>query len=192
MILAGSLACSSATWADVKPMPAIELGYSFFSATLKTNSVTGAAAYGVALKSEDVSGYIRPSVGANYLFSSGNATVNGSTVNTGYTMYMAFFNLGFSYFPFSEGYFQPYIGASGVAGWNYFQFTNTTPPGGLDKNTQGMAFGYELSAGTDIRTRQSDSTAFRIGASLVQVSGTVAGKTAFPLTSYRICLGLVL
>ncbi len=172
--------------ADIRPVPVMELGYHFHTGKEAGPSLTGAKGYSLVFISEDTKDNFRPHAGAEFDFSSGNMFINSEEYT--YSLYGANFVPGVSFYIFSEGYFQPFISGSGIIGWHYASLSD--PPGDVEKQTQGLSFGYELSAGIDIRGKQSDATAFRLKGSVVTLSSTITGKTT-DMGAFKFSVGIV-
>jgi len=171
---------------ETRTLPIIEVGAHFFAGTAE-ESLTGSRAYPIVFRSEAQRGQLRLSIATEFLFSSGSTSV--TSTSTTYTLYGASFNPSYNYFVFREGYFQPFVGVGGIVGWNYFKMT--TPPTGVDAYTQGYAYGYELSAGVDIRFSNADSSALRLRAALVSLSSQIAELSPFALGGFRFLVGYV-
>jgi hypothetical protein len=169
---------------ETRTAPLIEPGYIFFAGTAE-KSLTGAKGYSMQFRSEGERGTYRPSVAADFFFSSGSTSV--SSTASSFKLYGGSFVPGYSIFIFREGYFQPFFGLAGIIGWNYFNLS--TPPAGVEGYTQGFSYGYEVSSGVDIRFKRSDTSAMRLKASMSTVRARIAGQTAFGLGGFRFTVG---
>jgi hypothetical protein len=166
--------------------PIVEGGVNFHTGEL-TKSLNGATSYFVSLRAEKNKGFLHLQEAAEVEFGSGTAYVGSAQPS--FTLLSGSYVLGAYIFPFGEGRIRPFLGGNGVMGWSQLKLSNS--PAGVDPNTQGIVFGYELSAGVDIRTGSSEGTAIRVRTGYWSTSGTLAGQTGFQLPGFRFSLGLV-
>jgi hypothetical protein len=171
---------------EVRTIPVIEGGLQFISGVAE-QSLTGSNAYILQFRSEGARQRFRPSVAAEFMYSSGNTSVTSSA--TPFTLYGGSFNPGYNIFAFKEGYFQPSIGVGAIFGWHYLKITS--PPAAVEAYTQGFSYGFELTSGVDVRFKRTDSSAIRIKASMIYLKSRIAGQTTFGLGGFRLMLGFV-
>jgi hypothetical protein len=167
--------------------PIFQLGTNFHSG--KTGqSLTGLIGYDLDLRSEKRMGFFRTSFAMNLEFASGAASIGTATPSG--TMFGGAFLGGFNLFPFNNGRFQPYLGASPVLSWNILKLTG--PPTGVEPNTQSLGYGYQLNVGVDFRFGNVDGNAMRLESSFWSVSAmNLGGQAGFELTGWRFGVGLV-
>ncbi|MGK5088785.1 hypothetical protein WDW86_14605 [Bdellovibrionota bacterium FG-2] len=166
--------------------PIVELGTTIHSG-VTGKSLTGANGYFMAFRSERRKGLFRPEMAAELQRTSGNVTVGSEAADV--TVLGAAFLGGFHCFFFKEGRFQPFVGANAVLGWHSLRMT--TPPSGIEPYTQGLSYGFEATAGVDMRFGGFDGTAFRLNTGMWSVSSSLAGVSGFQLGGVRIAVGLV-
>jgi len=184
-LLIGVFFCGQ-LFAETRTVPSVELGWQFFSGE-EGKSLRGASSYSAYFRSEEDRGRLRGNVAAQFDYSTGTASVSDSEL--AYTMYGGSFVPGYSLYFFKDGYFQPFMSAGGVLGWNFLNLT--TPPTGTEPYTQGFSYGYELASGVDIRFRRSGGRALRLKAAYNTVYGQIAGLTGFQLSGFKFIVGLV-
>ena len=165
--------------------PIIELGALFHAGTTG-KSITGANGYFVSFRSERERTFFRPSVAFKIDYSSGTASVGSASPN--FTLFGASFTLGANFFIFGQGKFQPFVGGSGVIGWDLLKLPS--PPTGVENNTRNLSFGYEVNAGVDIRT-SSKGNALRVRGAYWAVTSGLAGISGFELNAFQLSLGIV-
>lgn len=177
---------SSFILAETRTVPVMEVGGQFYAGE-EGKSLRGAKAYAASFRSEVDRGRLRGIVGAQFDYSSGDASVGTDTLP--YTMYGGSFVPGYSVYFFRDGYFQPFFTAAGIVGWNFLSLTS--PSAGTEPYTQGFSYGYEISSGVDIRFQRSRSRAYRLKCAYTSVSGNVAGLSGFQLSGIKFVLGIV-
>jgi hypothetical protein len=162
----------------------VEGGMVFHSGD-STKSLTGANSYVLGLGAQVRQGYFRPQVSVLLQFASGKASIGTDTPD--FTMYGGTILPGLTINPFGgmKSGFQPFLSGFGVIGSHYFQMS--TPPTGIDKNTLGLSFGYEVGAGVDIA--MANKKALRIQTVFMSVSSAIAGQSGFLLNGFRFTLG---
>ncbi len=166
--------------------PIIEMGTILHSGTTG-KSLTGTTGYYMAFRSEQRKGHFRPEMAAELQMTSGTITLDDIKVST--SVFGAAFLGGFHFFFFKEGSFQPFVGVNGVLGWHSLRMTS--PPAGVEPYTQGLSYGYEATAGVDMRFGSAEGTAFRVHSGLWSVASSLAGVSGFQLGGIRISIGLV-
>lgn len=166
--------------------PVVEGGYAKHTGTTGS-SITGMPGYVLILGSEGRKGFFRPRLGFDLEMSSGTTTIGSSTVD--YSMWGANFILGSHFFVFQTGRFLPFIGGGGLIGWNYLSLT--APPTGTEPYTHGLAFGYEISGGIDMRFGSAAGNAVRLRGSYSKPAGSLGGISGFSTEAWRILLGVV-
>lgn len=169
---------------DVRPHAVVEFSYHTYTGT-EGKSIKGATGYTMIFRSSDIKGFLRPHVAFEIGTSTGTASINTDTPS--YTLYRASFLPGFHIYIIPAGNFQPFVGANGTVGWSFFQMDS--PPTGIEGDTQGLFYGYEASAGVDIRFSKNKDSAIRISSSVLTNYAQVAGFTDFQLNSFRLALG---
>lgn len=160
------------------------LGIHMYSGEAK-KSATGSSGYLMQFQNERKKGFFRPTFSAELQMATGTASLASAT--SSFTLYGAGFLGGFNLFFIQEGGFQPFFGACPVLAWNLMKLGS--PPTGVDENTQGLAFGYELHAGLDWRPGSADGRAMRIQSTYYQASSTLAKVSGFQLGGFRFSLG---
>lgn len=165
--------------------PILQTGINFHTGDTG-KSLTGATGYVVTFRAEKRKGIFRPSMAADLNYASGNASI-GSDTPTCTLMGLGFLG-GVHIFPFTTGRFQPFFGGSGVFSWAFMKLPS--PPTGVEPNTQGLAFGYEISAGVDLRLGNVEGNAVRIHGGLWNVTSSLGGVSGFQLTGFRFLLGI--
>ena len=166
--------------------PVLDLGINFYTGTTG-KSLTGSTGYFFNFRAEDSKGFFRPHAAMELSYSGGQASIGSDTPSS--TMFGAGFLAGVHLFAFSTGRFQPFVGGNGVFAWNYLKMTS--PPSGIEPNTEGLSFGYEASAGVDMRFGSSEGNALRIKSGYWAVTSKLAGMSGFQLSGFRITIGIV-
>ncbi|MBI4924452.1 MAG: hypothetical protein HY843_00895 [Bdellovibrio sp.] len=166
--------------------PAMDMGVAFFTGT-SGKSMTGALAEYFNFRAEDRKGFFRPQAAMEILTAVGKASIGTDTPSA--SLYNASFIVGVHLFPFTAVRFAPFVGGSGVVGWGYLKMGS--PPSGVEANTQSIVYGYELTAGVDLRTGSLDGAAIRIKSGLYVTSGKLGGVSSFMLQGFRISLGMI-
>jgi hypothetical protein len=164
----------------------VDVGACFHTGPI-TKSLNGSNSYFLNLGAEKRKGFFRPTAAAEVQFGSGIAYVDDAQPN--FTLFGGDFVTGFHIFPFTIERFQPFFGAKGIIGWNELRLTGVAadePP-----HTQSLVFGYELTAGVDMRYGSAEGTALRLRSSFWSTSGSLAGQSGFSLSGFRMSLGLV-
>jgi hypothetical protein len=166
--------------------PIVELGLLFHTGTTGT-SITGTNGIGLSLSAEKRKKFIRPFGAFEFERASGLASVGDATPS--YALYRGGFQGGIHFFPISGGRFDPFIGGGGHLSWATLQLTS--PPEGVEPYTNGLAFGYQVSAGVDMRLGgTSDGNAIRIKSGYYSVTSNLAGISGFQLHAFRISIGV--
>lgn len=150
-------------------------------------SLTGASGYLLRLGAEKRKGFLRPNARLEIEYSSGTASVGDSEPD--FTLFHGGFHGGLNLFIFTTGRFQAFVGGAGVASWSQLQLTS--PPDGVEENTQSLSFGYETSAGVDMRLGSAEGNAIRLESSFYSVSSGLAGEGSFQLQGFKFLLGIV-
>lgn len=166
--------------------PVLEGGLEFYTGD-PNKSNSGALGYLVSLSAEKRRGFIRYNAIAEFQYSKGTAMLGGATPD--YTLYGTSFGLGAHLVFMSESKFQPFVGGEGIFAWHFLKMPS--PPAGIDINTAGMSYGYELTAGCDLRLWSTDGRALRIRGGYWAVKGNIANQTGFDLTGFRFTIGVV-
>jgi hypothetical protein len=166
-------------------LPIAETGMTFHTGTA-VKSLGGSTGYFLAFRSEKKKGWFRPAVATQFDYGGGTAKINDE--EPPYKLYGANFMLGGNLFIFGSSRFQPFIGLNGILAWQYLKLT--TPPEDIEANTQGYGYGYELSAGVDIRFGSKDGKALRLRGGYWYLSSRIAGQTGFILNGFRLGLGM--
>ncbi len=169
---------------EVAPVAAIGVN---FHTGVTGKSLTGALGQYVAFRAEARKGYFRPNAACEVQSSVGKASIGSDTPAA--TIYGSGFLAGFHVFLFPTGRFQPFFGGNGVFSWHFMKLAS--PPTGVEPYTQGLSYGYEASAGVDIRMGSQDGTALRIRSGFWSVGSQLAGVSGFQLNGFRFELGLV-
>lgn len=161
--------------------PILELGTNFHSgATGK--SLKGGLGYLFAFRSERKKTLLRPTVALEIASDIGKASIGAAEPTA--TVFTGDFAAGCNFFAFGDTRFAPFFGVHGHIGWALMKMTS--PPAGVEPHTQGLAFGYELTAGVDLRGNEG---AFRIRTGMYNVNSTLAGVSGFALSGWRFTLG---
>ena len=181
-----NLWASTSSRAELRPHPVVELTTHLFTGTTG-KSLKGARGYSAVFRSEDIQGVFRPHVAFEFGYHSGLASIGTNT--PAFSMYRASFLPGANFFIIPNGGFQPFIGMNANVGWDFFKMA--APPTGIEGNTQGFSYGYEVSAGVDIRIQQFHAEAWRVTSSVLTIFSGVAGQSGFQLNSFRLGLGHV-
>ncbi|MEK6579936.1 MAG: hypothetical protein AABZ55_11970 [Bdellovibrionota bacterium] len=178
------LAAELASAGDYSPI--LEGGLEFYTGDpAKSNS--GAQGYVVSLSAEKKREFIRYNVAAEFQYSSGTAMLAGATPS--YTLYGTAFALGAHFVFMSDNKFQPFVGGEGVFGWHFLKMP--APPSGIDINTSGLSYGYEVTAGCDLRLWSTDGRALRLRGGYWAVKSQIANQSGFDLTGFRFTIGVV-
>jgi hypothetical protein len=188
-----TLALAAATLALLAPQAShagdylslTELGVKFYSGT-KTPNMTGAYGFFVDLRAEKKKGIFRPQTAVELEYSMGTARFSDSNSPT-FTMMSGSFLGGVNLFIFNDALFLPFVGANGILGWSVLKLTGQQA--GVEANTEGLAYGYELSAGCDLRKSASAEGAVRVRTSYWQTTSTLAGA-GFLLSGWRLSFGI--
>jgi hypothetical protein len=191
-VATGAIACALFVLAPLSAQAGeyaslVELGTKFYSGTT-TPSATGAYGFFLDLRAEKKKGFFRPTAAAEIEYAMGTARFSDDDLPT-FTMMSGSFVGGINLFLFSESQILPFLGASGVLGWNVLKLTGQQA--GVEANTQGLAYGYEISAGCDLRKSAGADDGIRVRTSFWQTSSTLAGAAGFQLSGWRISIGLM-
>ena len=92
-------------------------------------------------------------------------------------------------FPFRTEKFQPFVEVHGVITWNYASLSPL--PVVSDQTSLGLAFGFQVGGGTDIRIGRGGERAIRIHTSYSNYTGKIAGQAGFQYNAFALSLGLV-
>jgi hypothetical protein len=182
LLLAAPKTASAGEYASV-----LEVGTKFYSGTA-TPSATGAYGFFLDLRAEKKKGIFRPSAAAEIEYAMGTARFGEDDTPT-FTMMTGSFVGGVNLFLFSESQLLPFIGGAGVLGWNVLKLTGQQA--GVEANTQGLSYGYEISAGCEIRKSAGADDAVRVRTSFWQTTSTLGGAAGFQLSGWRVSIGLV-
>ena len=155
----------------------------WFSGGLE-KSLTGSQGYVLQFFSETLGEYFRPNYAADFLFASGEASLNSTSLSC--LMLGGFFSPGINIFPTPGSTFSPYVGASGVVGWGLMQLAE--PPTGVGVHTQSLTYGYELRAGINWRT--GSGRHYRLQTSLFSATGKFAATSGVLLDGLRMGIGI--
>lgn len=166
--------------------PVAEIGVNFHTG-LTGKSMTGALGQFVTFRAEGRKGFVRMQAASEVQTAVGKASIGAETPSG--TLYGSGFLGGVHIFVIPVGRIQPFFGGSGVYAWHYLKIT--TPPTGVEPQTQTMSFGYEASAGVDIRTGGVEGNAIRIRSGYWNVTGKLGGVSGFQLHGFRIAIGVV-
>jgi len=147
-------------------------------------SLTGSKGYVLQFSSEALGDYFRPNYAADFLFASGEASLNSTSLSC--LLIGGFFSPGINVFPTPGGTFSPYVGASGVVGWGLMQLAE--PPTGVGVHTQSLTYGYELRAGINWRT--GGGRHYRLQTSLFSATGKFAATSGVLLDGLRMGIGI--
>ncbi len=166
--------------------PTMDIGVMFYTGTTG-KSMTGALGQIFTFRAESRKGFFRPQAALEVTTTVGKASIGSDTPSA--SLYGSAFLLGTHFFVFSNAKFTPFVGGSGIAAWNYLKMSS--PPTGVEPQTQSLTFGYEVTSGVDIRMGSLDGTALRIKSGFYTTSGKLAGVSGFMLYGFRFSLGLV-
>jgi hypothetical protein len=171
---------------DFRTLPLLEGGMQMYTGA-DGKSLTGNNGYFVLFRAEGMRGHLRPFVGAQFDYSRGDTSIDGTA--TPFTLYGGSFMPGYNLFLFREGALQPFFGVAGALGWNFLHLT--AAPDSVDAFTQGFAFGYEVSAGVDIRFKRSSASALRLRCGIWNYRAMIGGSSSFGLNGYRFAAGFI-
>ncbi|MCM2322869.1 MAG: hypothetical protein NDJ90_06370 [Oligoflexia bacterium] len=177
----GALAAGGGEYA-----PVMGLGFKFFNGDTG-KSLTGAQAYGLHFRAEKRRGWLRTFADAEFEYSGGTASVG--TESPTFSLYGGGFLGGANIFVFTTGRFQAFFGGAGVLAWHMLKLTPA--PSGVEPNTQGLSFGYEVRAGVDMRLGSADGNAIRLESGYSAVTSRIGGQSGFQLAGFKFVLGLV-
>lgn len=163
----------------------LELGTTLYSTT-DAPSITGSTGYTLGMRAERKKDILRTTLSAELEYASGNASL-ASGEEPGFTLFASRFSGGYNLFFFKEGAFKPFISANILLGWNLLRLTGQ--PEGMEPNTLGISYGFEVSAGTDIRFAGGAERAIRVRTIYSQNFSNLAGLSGFNLSGLRIMLG---
>ena len=166
--------------------PVIEIGATLYAGDTG-KSITGATGFFVGFRAEKNRGFFRPTIALKIDYATGEASIGADAPR--FSLFGADFPVGFNLFFFDDGKFLPFVGASGVIGWNLLRLAS--PPAGVEPYTKSLAFGYEVNAGGDLRLGSLKGNAFRIRGSYWAVTSTLAGISGFQMNAFQISLGIV-
>ncbi len=158
-----------------------------FFTGLDTGSLAGSLGYSLTIGVQARRGMLRPDFAADFQYSTGTAKLGAD--QPGYTLYGAAFLGGLKVVPINEGRVQPYLGAAGIVSWHLLKLS--PPPTTEVENTDGLAFGYEISAGVDLRLWSRDGKALRIQSAIWSLSGELGGVSGFDMNGFRFSIGVV-
>lgn len=150
-------------------------------------SFSGAMGEFLYFQSNVGKGTIRPNIGASLEFISGTASVGSNT--PGGTAWSGGVYPGCDFFPFRTERIQPFVDVHAIASWNYAALSPL--PQTSDQTSLGLAFGYEVGGGTDIRFNKNQDRAIRIHTSYSAYSGKICGQPGFQFNAFSMSLGLV-
>lgn len=166
--------------------PVAEMGVNFHAGETG-KSLTGAFGYFLTFRAEDRKGFFRPTIAAELQSAVGKASVGTSKPN--FTMYGFSFMPGCHLFGFPVARFLPFVGANAILGWNFLSLKGQ--PASVEPYTQGISYGYEVSAGVDIRPGSSEGYALRIRSGYWWAQAGLAEISGFQLHGFRITMGMV-
>jgi hypothetical protein len=164
-----------------------ELGVKFYSGNVTPN-LTGSYGFFLDLRAERKKGIFRPDMAAELEYATGTARFDDSDKPT-FSMMGGSFLGGLNIFMFSESQLLPFFGANALLGWNVLKLTGQKA--GVEANTEGLAYGYELNAGCDIRKSAGADEAFRVRTGYWWSTSTLGGASGFQLSGWRISVGYV-
>ena len=104
-------------------------------------------------------------------------------------MYGGSFLPGFNLFAFDEGRVLPFVGVSGVVGWNVLKLGETVS--GVESNTKSLSYGFEVSAGVDLRFGSIRGNALRLRTGFWNVTSSLGGVSGFEHHAFKISIGVV-
>jgi hypothetical protein len=157
-----------------------------YHAGAENKSFDGATGVYAYFQSQVGKGAFRPNVGASLEYISGSASVSSGSVSG--TALSGGLYPGLDIFPFNTEKLQPFIEAHGIISWNYASLSPITPKS--DETSLGMAFGYQIGGGCDIRVGRGDR-AIRVHTSYSNYSGKIAGTPGFQFNAFGLGVGLV-
>ena len=96
---------------------------------------------------------------------------------------------GFNLFIFNEGKVLPFVGANGVIGWNVLKLS--TDVTGVESNTKSLAYGFEVSAGVDVRFGSIRGNAIRLRTGFWSVTSSLGGISGFEHHAFKFSVGIV-
>ncbi|MBU6375745.1 MAG: hypothetical protein KGQ59_07105 [Bdellovibrionales bacterium] len=191
IVFIGFLAAAQAHAGDLgggsPAAPALELGYKIFNGpnvvSGTAGNLQGSKAYLLLFRAENRRNLIRVHAAAQFEYASGTSPITAPTAADAYTMYGASFLPGFYLYPFRDARMQPFIGASGIAGWYTMKLSNAY--------TQSLSFGYEVGAGVDLRFGGGGGRLLRVRSAFTNHSASLGGNTqGVNMNAFLISLGL--
>jgi hypothetical protein len=166
--------------------PAVEGGLRMFNgpnvATGTAGNLSGAKGYFLNFRAESRKDMFRLNAAAQFEMASGTAGVTAPSASDAFSMYGAAFLPGFFVYPFQAGRLQPFAGAAGLVGWYIMNLSNAY--------TQGLSFGYEVSAGVDLSSGGAGKI-FRLRSAYASHSASLGGNTSgVSLSAFLVSLGV--
>lgn len=171
--------------ASGRAVPSFELGMIFHSGA-DNQSLGRGIGFFTVFRAEPKRGFFRPHIGVELDYNTGQASFAGTTSN--FTTLGGGFLAGFNLHPFKEGRFLPFIGAEGVASWQYLVLSN---PGSLLSRSSSLFFGFEAVAGADLRFWSIDGRAIRVKTGFLWTIGDINGMSGFQIQGVRFSLGIL-
>ena len=167
--------------------PALEFGMRTFNGPNQTSGSQGnlsnSRGYFINFRAENRKDIFRLNAAAQFEFASGTAGVTAPTASDSYSMYGGAFLPGFFVYPFVQGRFQPFLGAAGLVGWYIMNLTNVY--------TQGLSFGYEVTAGVDMSGGNGAGKIYRLRSAYASHSASLGGNTSgVSLSAFILSLGV--
>lgn len=166
--------------------PILVAGPHFFAGDAGT-SLTGATGYSLIFAAENRKGFFRPNIAAEFQYASGLASIGSASPSC--SLFGTAFAPGVHLVPLDVGRFQPFLGGAGLIAWHYMKLP--TPPTGTPANSEGLGFGYEITAGVDIRLGSIEGNALRLQGGFWSLSSSLADVSGFQLSGFRFGIGVV-
>lgn len=167
--------------------PAIEAGIRMFNgpnvASGTAGNLSGANGYFLNFRAENRKNIFRIHAAAQFEMASGTGGVSAPGATDAFSMYGAAFLPGFYAYPFQAGRLQPFAGASGLLGWYIMN--------SADIFTQGLSFGFEVSAGVDMQFGGAAGKTLRLRSAFASHSASIGGNTSgVSLSAFLFSLGV--
>lgn len=172
--------------AQAADLAAAELGIRYHGGAAG-KSFAGAMGVFTYFQSQKGKGVFRPNVGASVELITGKARV-GSAEPSGIA-YVGGVYPGIDMFFFKTEKIQPFVEIHGILSWVYANLPGL--PTKADETSLGLAFGFQLGGGADIRYGKQGDKAFRIHTAYQAYQGKIAGVPGFQLNAFSLGFGFV-
>lgn len=166
-------------------VPIVDLGGTLHTGN-ETSSMAGGLGGFLSFRTQPKKGILRFSFGGEVAFSSGSAYLGSS--RPGAVLLGGGVLTGIHFYPFVASAISPFLGIDGFGGWYLLRLSSSSAS--LRENTSSIAYGYELSAGFDLRPGSLSRNGLRLRTSYFFGRSTLGEINGFQLDGFRISIGI--